>query len=289
MKVCPYLTITDILSIDFIRVAGTDPKPDARFVLTDGCGFMNGSAMSYLARRFNSPFRPAAVQGRIAGSKGLWILHPTDRSPNEPRRIWIRDSQRKVLHLPFDQIHRSHRIFNLVAVARVSSPHKLTKQALINLEHGGVPDEVFMELMRQALTDETNSLIDWDAPAPVLWDTIYQAGGVRSSRLQIQTRGFGRVLGVAGRKFRENISADDTDIDDTESDTEDTIGQQSKEPFNSLYENALQLVQSGFHPQHCKILNRKLKTILDLVMQSCIKEYRFTLPVSAEAFLAPGA
>jgi RNA-dependent RNA polymerase len=267
-------------------VVGKDPKPPAELVLTDGCGLMNGSAMSRIGQHCNLAARPTGTQGRVAGSKGLWILHPSDRSPTEPPRIWIRESQRKIF---LQELKRWHRVFDLVATARVATPRQLSQQSIINLAHGGVPSSVFKDLMREDLQRETERLTQWDVEAPVLWDAIYRAGGVSGCRLQQHTKGMGRALGVAGRSFRhEGEKENDDGNAGAAAERESAPDGDFHHIQSSLYESALQLVQAGFRPLECKPLNDKLQRILEFAIRSCVREYRFTLPGSAGAFLAPG-
>ena len=90
---------------------------------------MNFTALRLAAHRLSYEGVPIALQGRIFGSKGVWILHPSDHSIDSPPRIWIRDSQRKInlvdpslLHYGCPQdpdvlrdVHPAHFIFDLVA------------------------------------------------------------------------------------------------------------------------------------------------------------------------------
>ena len=70
-------------------------SPPAEQTMTDGCGSINRAALTDIGRRFSLPHgMPTAVQGRVAGAKGMFLLHPYDKHP-EPR-VWIRDSQNKI-------------------------------------------------------------------------------------------------------------------------------------------------------------------------------------------------
>ena len=107
-----------------------DKKVSTEQILTDGCGFMNWAALAAIARLFQYTHFPTAVQGRIAGSKGLWILHPHDRSPDAIPMIWIRPSQTKIKH---ERLAPAHLIFELVAPPRVSAPSRLSRHTLMVL------------------------------------------------------------------------------------------------------------------------------------------------------------
>lgn len=251
---------------------------------------MNGAALTQIMHRSKQDGRPTAVQGRIAGSKGLWILHPFDRDPTAPPRIWIRDSQKKI-HLGV--LDRAHRIFDLVAVARVSSSHRLSMQSIVNLSHNNVPDSVFVSLMAQGLEDEVSQLTDWTSPASrwALWKAIHRAGGVAGMRMSRHAVGVTRAIGLTGREFGSDDDLDDAD-DIVAGPISEPIVSMGRNRYSgapvSMHESALELVQAGFSPLESKFLADKIRAILRLVVESYVKEYRISIPQSIDAFMVPG-
>lgn len=161
-----------------------------------------------LTSRVGYQSRPAGIQGRLAGSKGLWILHPTDTDP-EPK-IWIRKSQAKIVYrFPLD---RAHRIFDLVATSNFSPSINLKQQSIINVWHNGVSSELLSAMMEQGLKEEVEPLMKWhgDYSMECLWNSLNQLGGVSRSRLQRVTAGLSRVLGLQGRDWgHEDIDLDE--------------------------------------------------------------------------------
>jgi RNA-dependent RNA polymerase len=254
--------------------------------MTDGIGFLNGSALSIIRQTFQLRCRPAVVQGRIAGSKGLWMLHPLDRSPTEPPRIWIRDSQKKV---NFPNLNdRTHRIFNYLGPARVTSPHRLSMQSILNLSHNGVPHEVFTQILRQGLDQEVARIVEWDQPHAMrhLWKALYQLR-VGSLRLYRQARGVSRALGLTGRKIEGDTS------EDAEVDAENVVdawtgrNQFSGTPI-SLHEITMEMLQAGFHPLTSRFLYDKIRHVLSGIIDSYVKDFKLSVPQSVEAFICPG-
>jgi RNA-dependent RNA polymerase len=251
--------------------------------LTDGCGLMNGAALTLIARRLGLPSRPIAVQGRVAGSKGLWILHGEDRSPTEPPRIWIRDSQRKV-KLPRLEAGSAHAIFDLVSQStRITVPAHLNYQLIINLAENGVDSEVFLELMRAGLTEVFTSLTQWDGPGamPLLWDTINIMGSVTRTRLQKIAHGLARAIGLANRF--------EMDREDDGDDPEEEDSLDSNDNEKSLYETVLALIQAGFDPKSFPILKEKMKYVVENSVKRHLRGYHIGVPQSAGAFIVPGA
>jgi RNA-dependent RNA polymerase len=266
-------------------------NPPAEKVMTDGCGFMNGAALFTISKSRNLPNRPTAVQGRIAGAKGLWILHPSDRDPSGPPRIWIRRSQRKIDLGPFSELQRAHRIFDLVAPSRTNTPARLSIQVILNLNFNGVPAEAFESLMRDELQSEVKKLTDWSRPNAMafLWFAINRAGNVGSVRVQRQALGAGRALGLTGRNYGRDED-EETDGDDEDPfDDSSFSGHKcySGQPL-TLHESALELVQSGFHPAENPLLYAKIKTILGRVTERLVKKFHYPVTRSVRAFMVPG-
>ena len=255
--------------------------------LTDGCGFINGAALTLIARRLGLPSRPTAVQGRVAGSKGLWILHGEDRSPTEPPRIWIRDSQRKI-KLPSLKAGSAHVIFDLVAQStRITVPNHLNYQLIINLAENGVDSEVFQELMRDGLADVFKSLTQWDGPGamPLLWNTVNIMGSVTRTRLQKIAHGLARAIGLANRFEMDREDEDDDDDSDEDDPSLDCNSNSEK----SLHEVVLALIQAGFDPKSSPILNEKMRYVIKNAVERYLRGYHIEVRQSAGAFIVPGA
>ncbi|KAF9447542.1 hypothetical protein P691DRAFT_731304 [Macrolepiota fuliginosa MF-IS2] len=257
----------------------------AEETMTDGCGFINQAALVAINAHINKSSLPIAVQGRIAGAKGLWILHPDDNSPEY--KIWVRDSQNKIKH---PELGRSHRIFELVAASQPSTPISASRQSIVNLSFNGVPDQILMRYLEEGLTEEIEPLVNWNRPkaAPHLWTAINTTGGVARARLARCTAGISRALGLTKRVWAEveGEAVDDGDIFDESNSSYTGRNEYSKAPL-SLHEFAIELVQAGFHPSQSKLLREKLEYIIDQTIKTCIEKYRIPLPESLDGFVVP--
>ncbi|THH18623.1 hypothetical protein EW146_g2394 [Bondarzewia mesenterica] len=267
----------------------TQEKVPAEKVMTDGCGWMNRAALILIAQRLCLSSRPSAVQGRVAGSKGMWTLHPTDHGSTAPPRIWIRDSQRKI-ELP-TLSERAYVIFDLLAVARLTSPGHLSSQLILNMWHNGVPDEVFQRLLEKGLEEEVSPLMQWACPEamPLLWSAVNKAGSVSGARMQRLAGASSRALGLGPRFEREADADDEPEGVDAESAFDyaaNTLCRDGGSP-PSLHETVLNLLQSGFRPQNCVYLRDELKLVITRAIESYIRKYRISVPQSAEAFIIP--
>ncbi|THH01293.1 hypothetical protein EW026_g1385 [Hermanssonia centrifuga] len=262
----------------------------AHAIFTDGCGFMNGSALMAIGRQLGYSERPTAVQGRIFGSKGVWILHPDDRLPDAPPRIWIRASQQKIKLLDtlneatLRQVHPAHVIFDLLAPSRVSIPARLSRLTIINLAHNKIPKQVLVSLMESGLRAEVAALTQWSGPAamPLLWSAVNKVSGVSSLRLQRYAAGVQRALGLVRRE-------NDPDDDESESEEDPTTSPDclidGKPP--SIGETVLEKLQSGFSPLEDHTLFEDIKQVVKNTIESSVKDYHIVVQQSAEAYIVP--
>ncbi|KAI9445364.1 RNA dependent RNA polymerase-domain-containing protein [Lactarius indigo] len=256
----------NIQFIPDIEAMHDQEKTPSEKILTDGCGFINGAALTLIARHLVLASRPTAVQGRVAGSKGLWILHPKHRSSTEPPRIWIRDSQKKVKLNSLEK-DSAHVIFDL--------------QLIVNLAENGVNTRVFEELLREGLAEIFASVTRWDGAGamPLLWTNVNSLGGVSRSRLQKVARGLARAIGLAKRFDMDRQDADNDDGDDDDPDAE--------AEFKTLHQTVLELIQAGFNPKSSWYLYQKMREVLKQAMELFLKKYHIEVPQSAEAFVIP--
>ncbi|KAL0952028.1 hypothetical protein HGRIS_008673 [Hohenbuehelia grisea] len=277
--------IDDLYSTTY--VPGT--KAEADQIMTDGCGFINVSAMTLLARTMGYDSTPSAVQGRVAGAKGVWILHPYDHDMKSPPKIWIRKSQNKINLKGLD---RAHRIFNLCGPARHAGRCSLSLQSILNLSHNGAPNEVFVELLEEGLKEDIAPLFDWSQPER-LWYALAKAGNVTASRAQrIMGNNNGRALGLQGRSFeKETVSTAGLNEEETEDDAEAKGGWTGrKEPSGQptgVFESGLEMLQAGFHPKHCKPLWSSVRSAVKLQVEKAAETPKLPVNQSTTALIVP--
>ncbi|KAL5519334.1 hypothetical protein ACEPAH_1017 [Sanghuangporus vaninii] len=266
--------------LDLDDVYGDDTDKDS--IMTDGCGWINLSALKQIAAVTNSTV-PVVVQGRIAGAKGLWVLHPSPkhRSDTEPPKIWIRRSQLKIKLPRKEDWERALRIFDLVRLPRLTVPSGLNMQTIMNMSHNGVQDKVFVNLMDEGLKKEIEPLTKWDGDNAclLLARAVEEAGGVMSSRRS-------RAAGGEARLY--NFVRDEADDDD---DPGTNVGLVERDPISgcpaTLYESAYDMLIAGFNPLQNLVLREKLKYILKEAIKSYMEKFHIPVISSAEAFIAP--
>lgn len=249
---------------------------------------MNRGALAAIAKHINLEHIPTAVQGRIAGSKGLWLLHPEyQHDPSETPMIWIRESQYKI-NIPDNQMTRAHRIFDLVAPNRLTFPSRLSSQTIVNLSHNGVPDEIFVKLMKDGIKEDFNKLTTWDSEnaMKVVLHAVGKVGNVNGIRVQREAAGMGRALGYGHDKDVED-SFEPSGSDENVVPPPPGRARVSLEP-NTLGEKVYEMIAAGFEPLQSQTLNADLKQLVKNVLQGYVKSYHIPNPQSCDAFIVPG-
>jgi RNA-dependent RNA polymerase len=268
-------------------------KLPAEKILTDGCGLMNGAALTAIwnSTTVKLPHRPVAVQGRRGGEKGMWTLDPTDQSPTAPPRMYSRPSQNKI-NLP-RPLHRAHLIFDLLAPSRVTMPSHLSTQTINCLSHNGVPDTAFKTLVEKELEAVIQPLTDWDGPGSMLAvaKAIERAGHITGARLQRLAGGSTKALGLSRDFHRDEDDGDRDDHGDVFQSLESQVSS-GRESFSdaprSAFESAYELLLAGFHPLKLKLLYDKMQKIVSYVVDNFVKNLRIPVSESVEAFIIPG-
>ncbi|KAG8219296.1 RNA dependent RNA polymerase-domain-containing protein [Butyriboletus roseoflavus] len=286
--------------VDDIYVSPKDweGKAPAEKVLTDGCGLINGAALTRIMRLMKYSIRPTAVQGRIGGSKGMWVLHPDplQQIPDGPATIWIRPSQTKIKLGKTSELGRAQRTFDLLAPSRVTHPSRLSSQTLINLCHNGINPQVLKDLMALGLREEIQSFIDWTQPQSMVmvWKAVERAGSIVVSRLRRLLTGQARALGLGqlipiddqGREDEEGDGDGDPDYHQAGPLVDASHKRFSGHPL-TLHETVLELLQAGFHPLNLDLLFRKLESVITLVVNEYVERFHIPVMESCEAYIVP--
>lgn len=262
-------------------------KASAEQILTDGCGFMNLAALAAIARHMKYEHMPTAVQGRIAGAKGLWILNPEHQTDSlQTPKIWIRTSQNKI---KLDHSHpcRAHLIFELLGPDYLTFPSRLSKQTIINLSENNVPSDVFMRLMEDGIKVDFEQLTAWkgDNSTKLLIHTVSKVGNVGGIRSQREVLGLGRALGYGREKEKDSITEPLTAEDDEVFPT--GRARFSLEPY-ALGEKIYEMLVAGFHPFKSSFLNVDMRSFIKNAMSHYIQSYHIPNSKSCEAFIIPG-
>ncbi|KAJ7129577.1 RNA dependent RNA polymerase-domain-containing protein [Mycena epipterygia] len=254
--------------------------------MSDGAGQINKAGLRLIYNRVEMDTWPTAIQCRVAGAKGLLVMHPTDA--DEKPRIWLRPSQIKVKHTSHED--PTLRTIDLLRSSHAKTQCRLPVETIINLAENGVPTQAFVKLVEDALVNLVTPLMAWEGPSAMesLWFAVCRAGGVMSSRAARQETVLARVKGYSER---ETVELEDDDEEEAKTQPTSTawwVDQVSGCP-SSLEETVMYLLDAGFTPQSCSVLRSKLEKIVTGCVDRYIDSYRIDLPMgmSATAFIVP--
>ncbi|CAE6500743.1 unnamed protein product [Rhizoctonia solani] len=266
----------DIYFIDDIVAPG---QTSNSAIMTDGAGFINAAAMNRVASRMKWTSVPVSIQARFGGSKGLFILHPDDRLPDVPPRIYIRPSQIKVkLHPDRRQWCPSHRILDVLIRNSMSIGVQVTDQIIMNLSHNMVETSTLDSLTRTHI--ESASFIPYikEGKFVQLWDTISARAKVQEAVLKgLTPESIARAQGLHSK-----IESEEELLDIKFSYQPDP---HSGHP-PSFETEALGLLQSGFDTKFVPLFNR-IENLQKTVLFGLDKKCHLHIPHGACAFIIP--
>lgn len=149
------------------KKTGRKGDPNNSIVMNDGCARISRLAASRIAGQLRLEHIPSVFQGRIGGSKGVWMVDAIDEVldlSDADGRSWIEitDSQSKFEAPPIDSFQPdSDRVtFEVNAWSKDLIPSYLNFQLIPILQDRGVPDEVIKQKLIDDLHSKTNDLQD---------------------------------------------------------------------------------------------------------------------------------
>ena len=277
--------------------------------MTDGAGKTNRWTLKQLRHRIEWEDKPTAIQTRIYGTKVNFPVFPSERVAHAYQGLLVEDiknaddfsyvgltpSQRKIIYPSGRPLDPAHCIIDVLRSSHCRIPCRLSVETIINLSENGVPKTVFLDLLRQGLEELVEPLLEWEGPDAMrnLWCNMRRLGGVMSARRAREEPGLSRVKGYSEYGPEE----DDSELEDEDGfELSDKTEQKSSAWWrdeisgcpSSLEETVMCLIDSGFTPQNCPVLRRKLERVVKGYVKNYIKSYRINVPMSASAFIVPG-
>lgn len=227
--------------------------PEEGPIMNDGCALMSYPLARAIWTAYDGEGEPpSAVQGRIAGAKGLWIVDYENKYVGVSNRgYWIEvsDSQLKIKPHPRDCLDadRMQRTFEVLKYAGECREGHLNTQLISILEDRGVPREVLKDALESDTKSFSNSL--WDAMKDPKALRLWMQEHSKASRSEAK-----RLLGSFPDGHREQM---------------------------------MLLLESGFHPRHCYKLIKNASKILGDYMTRYVERLWIRLPQSTVVFCAP--
>ncbi|CAO3589352.1 unnamed protein product [Absidia cylindrospora] len=278
------------------------PKNDDT-CMTDGCGIVSAAAMRKIMGSQQHDILPCAVQGRIGGAKGLWIV-PPDLNMESGEWIEIRASQHKFkTGLPdakkkTDPIHFT---FDVVKNAFCIYPSHLNTQFIQCLSSGGVPTGLLVDLLREHI-DTVVAIITDNRNIRLLRDWLVRSGGLQGLRRTMEENG--PASWQRNKEYEAAAAAVDGDgVDDMDAHggnkQEDggSSGQQTTYSSTSringysgfpsnLHESIVRLLDAGFDLTNTHLAS-KTTTVFKAMLQTLSSKYRVEVQQSCTLMCIP--
>ncbi|KAJ7268673.1 RNA dependent RNA polymerase-domain-containing protein [Mycena haematopus] len=264
--------------------------------MTDGCGISNLAFNLKLRFDFNLETMPCAVQVRHGGRKGMLLLYPDSTLEATPKIAFRTPSQVKIIYSEEAKAHPANATVDILRFSRTTCPARLSPEVIINLEHNGVPAEVFVRMQQAYIAQAVDDLLFWakepgrDTPEVMLklWTAVEKAEGVYAARRVREAAGEARFRG-----FGERLNNSAQEEEEEEFDT--AINERSTAWWpdyisgcpSSLAETCMVLIDSGFTPQSLPVLREKLKQVVLKKIKYRSSHFRYEVVQSASAFVVP--
>ncbi|KAF7300712.1 Dimethylaniline monooxygenase [Mycena chlorophos] len=276
-------------------IVSSESPPAEGSIMTDGCGLTNMAFNLRLQHRFQLETMPCAVQVRQGGRKGMVLVVTSDaaNTTNDPR-IAFRASQVKIVYNKEAQAQLANATVDLLRFSKPLHAGRLSAEVIINLEHNGVPLDVFKRLQEAHLMFTIEDMMAWSG-APngdsfenmqVLYRAVERSEGVYRSR---------RLREVAGEERIHGFELYN-DGDDREEESFEGLAQEKSVAWwpdetsgqpSSLAETVMALLDSGFKPQALPVLRDKLKQLVSTKVKAHAQNFNFAIPQSSIAFVVP--
>lgn len=257
--------------------------------MTDGCGLISIGAMRKIMGAQHENELPCAVQGRIGGAKGVWLVAP-ELDLNAGDFIQIRKSQHKFktglpqLDMNTDPLHYT---FDLVKNAICIYPSNLNTQFIQCMASGGVPTAVFLEILDEYLqrlamvvTENRNILI--------LRDWVARTGSIMRARWEAEDneKDLWREQAVDD-EYVECLSTEEDVALPRPSAAADywKVNPYSGQPVG-LHESAVRLMDAGFDLSN-PYLAQKITNVFRDVMRSVVTKYKIEVSESCTVTCVP--
>jgi RNA-dependent RNA polymerase len=229
--------------------------------------------------------------------QGMTAQRP-DTTPHDAPKVWLRPSQRKIKYSPNETRDPAHLIMDILRTSYMRTPARVSPESIINLTENGVPQQVFIDLMKTSVTTIVTGLTTWDGPEAMydLWLNVERAGAVCFARRAREAAGEARVRGFGDRQTEEDEDEDEDEDEERLEGFDKALDQRSSAWWadqisgcpSSLEETVMVLLDSGFTPQECPILREKLKQVVTTKVKTRTQNYRYDIELSVGAFVIPG-
>ncbi|KAI5799109.1 RNA dependent RNA polymerase-domain-containing protein [Peziza echinospora] len=158
-------------------------------VMDDGCSIASPAVFREIQQILRLKTAPTAVQARLGGAKGLWVVCPRtleEESRNgQTDEKWIRvnESQYKYEEYQGAEVDDAWTTLDVVKYSFVPRKARTNRQIIPILEHCGVPYQAIQQLLAEHLDALLTELFDSLGNVTVLRNFLYSTGKVSSYRI----------------------------------------------------------------------------------------------------------
>ncbi|EGG10451.1 uncharacterized protein MELLADRAFT_103030 [Melampsora larici-populina 98AG31] len=251
-------------------------------IMTDGAAAISRVAALQIssANNLQPDILPSVYQGRIGFAKGLWYLDPNSNPLDTTTWIEIRDTQWKAEpHVGF-LYH-----FNLCRYSVAVNSTTLGRQNLRVLSSRGIPNEVFEELLEEAIR---SSLEAFDTPDPMeLIHTLSNESAISCLRTRTLLTHGGASRIEHDPTLNRTFDQDSVPEKKSSDQTSDRLHPFSLQPADAI-EQLLCMLEAGF-PVSNRIVVEKLRKVrieklTKMLMVANIKR-RLSVPLSLSCYV----
>jgi hypothetical protein len=205
--------------------------------MTDGCGISNPAFNLKLRFDYKLENTPCAVQVRHGGRKvgnfictilkcflihfqGMLLMCPDSAQDPTPRIAFRKPSQVKITYSEEAKAHPANATVDILRFSHTKCPARISPEVIINLEHNGVPADVFVAMQDAYIALGVDDLLFWlkekgrDTPEVMtqLWTALDRSEGVCFARRVREAAGEARFRGFGERP--NDVQEDDGEESD---------------------------------------------------------------------------
>lgn len=134
-----------------------DIKSDIGEIMNDGCSVVSPAVMQIVRQKLGLEETPTAVQARLGGAKGVWMVDPAVDLDSEAVYIKVTESQLKYKGYS-DDADWARLTLDVLTISHDPTPATINMQLIPILEDGGVPFETLRELLEEHLERDLEEL-----------------------------------------------------------------------------------------------------------------------------------
>ncbi|KAJ7484690.1 RNA dependent RNA polymerase-domain-containing protein [Mycena latifolia] len=154
-------------------------------------------------------------------SQGMLLLWPDASEDSTPKVAFRKPSQIKINYNEDALAHPANATIDILRFSRTKSPARISPEVIINLEHNGVPSDVFVAMQDAYIAEGVDALLLWakeagrDKPEDMfaLWSAVEKSEGVYFARRVREAVGEARFRGLGDRDRYGDLQQDDDEED----------------------------------------------------------------------------